>query len=404
LTHSPSFLRKWPGRTLIIPTGIPDNIHRVSPINGHARSSAVTSAKKELTQVFMENRQGKGLSFARRLYKPRIIGAAMCCISVTAALYPLGMPGWVWALLLASGFAWPHLAFQLATRAKFPYNAERRNLMYDAVLGGFWATTLQFTPLISVTLLSMIAMNSVAAGGTHLLLRGLLAQLLGAGVAGLIFGLRFNPDVRLVEVYASLPMLTLYPMAIGMVCYQLAIKLSEHKRTLSALSRIDSLTGLLNHGSWKDLLNLKFHKCQQQQSHATIALIDIDHFKQINDTHGHIVGDAVLRQLSLELRRNLRDNDLAGRYGGDEFCVILPQMSLNKAVHLMEHLRETFSDYRNAHIPELRVSLSIGVADFQPEFADAAAWLNAADRALYAAKHTGRNRVGVSDHRLACTA
>jgi diguanylate cyclase len=67
-------------------------------------------------------------------------------------------------------------------------------------------------------------------------------------------------------------------------------------------------------------------------------------------------------------------------------------------------LRETFSDYRNAHIPELRVSLSIGVADFQPEFADAAAWLNAADRALYAAKHTGRNRVGVSDHRLACSA
>ena len=199
-------------------------------------------------------------------------------------------------------------------------------------------------------------------------------------------------------------MLTLYPMAIGMVCYQLAIKLSEHKRALSALSRIDSLTGLLNHGSWKDLLHLKFHKCQQQQSHATIALIDIDHFKQINDTHGHIVGDAVLRQLSLELRRSLRENDLAGRYGGDEFCVILPKMPLEKAAEVMERIRETFSNYRNPQIPELRVSLSIGLAGFQPSFTDAAMWLNAADRALYTAKDTGRNRVNVSDERVAYSA
>ena len=349
----------------------------------------------------MENRQGKGLSFARRIYKPRIIGTAMCCISVIAALYPLAMPGWVWALLLVHAFAWPHLAYQLATRSKFPYDAEQRNLMYDALFSGFWAATLQFTPLTTVTLLSMVAMNNVAAGGKRLLIRGAGAQLLGAGAGALLFGVQFNPSVSLVQVYACLPMLTLYPMAIGMVCYQLAIKLSEHKRALSALSRIDSLTGLLNHGSWKDLLHLKFHKCQQQQSHATIALIDIDHFKQINDTHGHIVGDAVLRQLSLELRRNLRENDLAGRYGGDEFCVILPQMSMEQAAQVMERMRETFSNYRNPQIPELRVSLSIGLADFQPVFTDAAMWLNAADRALYAAKDTGRNRVNMSDERVA---
>jgi diguanylate cyclase len=210
-----------------------------------------------------------------------------------------------------------------------------------------------------------------------------------------------NPDVSRLQVYSCLPMLTLYPMAIGMVCYQLAIKLSEHKRALGALSRTDSLTGLLNHGSWKDLLHLKFHECQQQRSHATIALIDIDHFKQINDTHGHIVGDTVLRELSLELRRKLREKDLAGRYGGDEFCVILPQMPLADAAQIMERMRETFSNYRHPQIPELRVSLSIGLADFQPFFSDASMWLNAADRALYDAKDTGRNRVKVSDQVIA---
>lgn len=328
----------------------------------------------------------------------------MCSISVIAALYPLAMPGWVWAVLLANGFVWPHLAYQMATRAKVPYDAERRNLVYDALFSGFWAAALQFAPLTTVTLLSMVSMNNVAAGGKRLLLRGIVAQVLGAGVAIALFGLHFNPSVNLAQVYACLPMLTLYPMAIGMICYQLAIKLSEHKRALSALSRIDSLTGLLNHGSWKDLLHLKFHKCQQQHTHATIALIDIDHFKQINDTHGHIVGDAVLRQLSLELRRNLRENDLAGRYGGDEFCVILPQMSQDEAARVMERIREIFSNYRAPHIPNLCVSLSIGLADFQPSFTDAAMWLNAADRALYAAKDTGRNRVNLSDARVAYSA
>lgn len=352
----------------------------------------------------MEKRQGKGLSFARRIYKPRIIGLGIGSISVAAALYPLSMPGWVWAFLLFNGFVWPHVAFQISTRCQFPYQAELRNLIYDSFLGGFWAAAAQFTPLTAVTILSMMAMNNVAAGGKRLFLCGLLAKAFGVGVAWLLFGAQFNSDVSLLQIYACLPMLTLYPMAIGMVCYQLAINLSEHKRALSALSRIDSLTGLLNHGSWKDLLHLKFHKCQQQQSHATIALIDIDHFKQINDTHGHIVGDAVLRQLSLELRRNLRENDLAGRYGGDEFCVILPRMPLEQAAQVMERMRETFSNYRNPQIPELRVSLSIGLAAFQPSFSDAAMWLNAADRALYAAKDTGRNRVNVSDDPVACSA
>jgi diguanylate cyclase len=352
----------------------------------------------------MENRRGKGLSFARRIYKPRIIGLGIGCLSVFGGLYPLAMPSWVWAFLLFNGLAWAHVAYQLSIRSPFPYQAEQRNILYDSLCGGFWAAAAQFTPLTTVTILSMMTMNNFAAGGSRLFLRGLLAQGAGIGVAWALFGMRFNPDVSPLQVYTCLPMLTLYPMAIGRVCYELAIKLSEHKRALSALSRTDSLTGLLNHGSWKDLLHLKFHKCQQQQSHATIALIDIDHFKQINDTHGHIVGDAVLRQLSLEIRRNLRKNDLAGRYGGDEFCVILPQMPLEEAARVMERIRETFSNYRNPQIPELRVSLSIGLADFQLIFTDAATWLNAADRALYAAKDTGRNRVNASNYAIAHSA
>ncbi|MDT9640426.1 diguanylate cyclase [Pseudomonas sp. JV245A] len=345
----------------------------------------------------MENQRGKGLSFARRIYRPRIIGLGIGGISVFATLYPLALPGWIWALLLFHGLLWPHLAYQLSTRSAFPYQAERRNLLYDSMLGGFWAATMQFNPLPAVTILSMMAMNNVAAGGVRLFIRGALAQGIGVLLSWSLFGASFNTRTSPLQIYACLPMLTLYPLAVGMVCYRLAIKLSEHKRALSALSRTDSLTGLLNHGSWKDLLHIKFHKCQQQQINASIALIDIDHFKAINDTYGHIIGDTVLRHLSNELRRNLRHDDLAGRYGGDEFCVILPRMDRQQALEVMERLRQVFSQYRHPQVAELKVSLSIGLAAFDRDFQDPSSWLNAADKALYLAKNSGRNRIASND-------
>ena len=342
----------------------------------------------------MENQRGKGLSFARRIYKPRIIGLGIGCLSVAAGLYPLAPPAWVWGLLLFNAAIWPHLAFQLSCRSAFPYKAERRNLLIDSLAGGFWAATMHFNPLATVTILSMMAMNNVAAGGVRLLLQGSLAQLVGIVVSWGLLGVGFTFSVSLVQVYACLPMLTLYPLAVGMVCYQLAIKLSEHKRALSALSRTDSLTGLFNHGAWKDLLQLSFLECQQPSTTAaaTIGLIDIDHFKAINDTYGHIVGDSVLRQLSLELKRNLRESDVAGRYGGDEFCVILPNLHQDQAIEVMERLRLVFSQYRHPQIAALKVSLSIGLATYQPRFSDAAQWLDEADKALYSAKSNGRNR------------
>ncbi|MCE4054254.1 diguanylate cyclase [Pseudomonas sp. Au-Pse12] len=345
----------------------------------------------------MENQRGRGLSFARRIYRPRIIGLGIGGISVFAALYPLALPGWTWALLLFNGLLWPHLAYQLSTRSTFPYQAERRNLLYDSMLGGFWAATMQFNPLPAVTILSMMAMNNVAAGGLRLFIRGGLAQCAGILLSWLLFGVHFSSQISPLQIYACLPMLTFYPLAVGTVCYRLAIKLSEHKRALSALSRTDSLTGLLNHGSWKDLLHIKFHKCQQRQIDASIALIDIDYFKAINDTYGHIIGDTVLRHLSSELRRNLRHDDLAGRYGGDEFCVILPRMSPQQALDVMERLRQVFSQYQHPQVAELKVSLSIGLAAFDPAFKDPSSWLHAADKALYQAKNSGRNRIASND-------
>jgi len=350
---------------------------------------------KHLAQITMDNKRGKGLSFAKRIYAPRVIGSGFGGIGLMAALYPLDRSAWVWVLLLINAFAWPHLAYQLSSRATYPYRAERRNILIDSLCGGFWAASIQFNPLPTVIIVSMMMMHNVAAGGPKLLLRGALAQLAGALIASLLFGIAFTPHTTSLQVYACVPVLILYPFAVGMVSYGLAITLAEHKRTLSTLSRTDSLTGLLNHGYWKDLLQLSFLKCQENHSTATLVLIDIDHFKNINDTYGHIVGDSVLRQLSKELKNNLRAEDLAGRYGGDEFCVILPNRSLAQTTEIMERLRHVFANFQYCDEPDLNVSLSIGLATCRPEFLHANMWLNEADKALYIAKNTGRNKISV---------
>ena len=336
---------------------------------------------------------GKGLSLARRLYTSRILGLVLGLLCVGVAMYPLNPAAWVWGLMLFNGLLWPHLAYQWARRAARPYHAEYRNLLADAFMGGLWVVAMHFNPLPSATTISMMAMNNVAIGGLRFLLAGSAAQVLGGGVGWLIFRPVLVPETSQLQLYACLPLMCFYPLALGLICYRQAHILGQQKRELLALSRTDSLTGLLNHGAWKDQLEVEFQRCQRQQRGGAIALIDIDHFKSINDTYGHVAGDIVLRQLSKILNQNLRATDVAGRYGGDEFCVILPDLPLNSAATVMEALRDRFATLGYEQNPALKVSLSIGLAAFNPGHTDATLWLNDADQALYEAKSTGRNRV-----------
>jgi diguanylate cyclase len=308
-------------------------------------------------------------------------------------MYPLDPAPWVWGLMLFNALLWPHLAYLWARRDRPPYHAEHRNLLVDAFMGGFWIAAMQFNPLPSATTISMMAMNNVAIGGLRFLLAGTAIQVLGMGVGLLIFAPAFIPATSPLQLYACLPLLCFYPLLLGWICYRQADTLGRQKRELLALSRTDSLTGLLNHGAWKDQLEIEFQRCRRQQKGGAIALIDIDHFKAINDTHGHVAGDRVLRQLGKMLRQNLRATDMAGRYGGDEFCVILPDLPLGRAAAAMEALRERFATLGYEQTPALKVSLSIGLAAYDPAHPDATLWLSDADQALYAAKSTGRNRV-----------
>lgn len=190
----------------------------------------------------MEKKGGKGLSLARRLYGSRILGLALGLLCVGTGMYPLDPAPWVWVVMLLNGLLWPHVAYQWARRANVPLHAEHRNILVDAFLGGFWVAAMQFNPLPSAATLSMMAMHNVAIGGLRLLLVGTVAQMLGIGLGLLVFMPAFVPQTSPFQLYACLPLLSIYPMTLGWICFRQAHTLGRHKRELLALSRTDSLT------------------------------------------------------------------------------------------------------------------------------------------------------------------
>lgn len=168
---------------------------------------------------------------------------------------------------------------------------------------------------------------------------------------------------------------------------------AERMRTLRSLMIRDSLTGLFNHNTILQLLKVAMASCQRTERRLCLAMIDVDHFKAVNDTHGHPIGDQVLMALGRTLRLRLRESDIVGRYGGEEFAVIMTGLDAEQAKSIMDALRESFAAVTFlADGAEFHCTFSGGLAAF-PEYGDPSALIEAADAALYQAKRAGRNRI-----------
>ncbi|MHB8843141.1 MAG: sensor domain-containing diguanylate cyclase [Nitrospirota bacterium] len=167
---------------------------------------------------------------------------------------------------------------------------------------------------------------------------------------------------------------------------------------LEYLSQIDGLTGLLNRRALTDQLEYEVDRARRYGSELSVILCDLDNLKEINDTHGHIGGDTTLQLLSATIRSSLRNADIAGRYGGDEFLVIVPQTSLEGAASIAEKVRAAAerAEVKLDGGKIITLSLSIGVAALAnpPEGMDGL--VSRVDAALYASKNTGRNKVTVA--------
>ncbi|SDV99872.1 diguanylate cyclase [Marinobacter mobilis] len=164
-------------------------------------------------------------------------------------------------------------------------------------------------------------------------------------------------------------------------------------RQLAKLASRDSLTGLMKHSLIKQELAKEYSRCQRYSQVAAVAMLDLDHFKSVNDTYGHATGDTVIRSLANLLRHRLRKSDIIGRYGGEEFVVILPDCDEVQAERILQDVCDQFSGLVfSSQNTEFEVTLSAGIA-ILGEFGSAEAALNAADEAMYHRKNHGRNGV-----------
>jgi diguanylate cyclase (GGDEF)-like protein len=161
----------------------------------------------------------------------------------------------------------------------------------------------------------------------------------------------------------------------------------------------DSLTGLLNHSNLKEQLNREVMRSKRTGSEICFAMIDVDHFKKVNDTYGHLTGDRVLRGLARLLQERLRATDIIGRYGGEEFAVILLNTDLENAEQIVNEIRDKFSKLtQRVNGSEFHVTFSCGIASF-PDYDTTDSLNEAADNALYEAKEKGRNRTILARNR-----
>jgi diguanylate cyclase (GGDEF)-like protein len=172
--------------------------------------------------------------------------------------------------------------------------------------------------------------------------------------------------------------------------------LSDAKKRLEVQNRFDALTQLFNRNYWEQCLSLEFKRSQRNGARFALIMLDLDHFKVINDTHGHLAGDEVLRVVGQSIKGAMRETDVAGRYGGEEFGVILPDSDLQGACVVAERIRHNIETLSIVHDGvSLPVTASLGVAANTSAADRYETLIGNADEALYNSKHEGRNRYQV---------
>ncbi|MFT6914467.1 MAG: diguanylate cyclase [Motiliproteus sp.] len=184
--------------------------------------------------------------------------------------------------------------------------------------------------------------------------------------------------------------ITLYDVTQNAVNEQAMTRLNAE---LAHLSKTDRMTQLHNRGHWEELALHEFKRCQRSELSSCLVMFDIDHFKNVNDTYGHQVGDEVIIALAATVRKMIRDTDMAGRYGGEEFAVVLCDTDAQGAAMFCERARYEIEQMVVETLGEtVRFTISLGFSQINTQIGSLEVWLKQADAALYHSKEHGRNQ------------
>ncbi|PPJ42558.1 MULTISPECIES: diguanylate cyclase [unclassified Pseudoxanthomonas] len=333
----------------------------------------------------------------RRIYRLRMLGMGLAALPVGAVLLENGAGWGLWAWLGFTALLWPQVAYGLALRHREPFRGEIRNLLFDSMLAGMWVPLMAFNLLPSVLLVTLATVDKISTGIDRLWYWSLPLMLAGALLAGALTGFEMRPVTSMPVMLACLPMLLIHSIAVSQASYRLVRKVKRQNRLLDELSRRDTLSGLDSRGHWQEQASMLLAQCAETGEQATLMMIDIDHFKTINDRHGHAAGDDVLRAVAGVIRHSIRTLDCAGRLGGDEFAVLLRGSDLVAAENVAQRIREGVEALRLQSAPGLHPTVSLGLARADAPSAGLRVWLEAADRALYRAKSNGRNQWAIHE-------
>ena len=367
-------------------------------------------------------------------YRMRVASFALAFVAVALHIYQKNHSPAIWLLLGGVFFVYPHVQYWRVSRAAKPLAVELRNLLVDSLLLGAVVAAIGFPLWITFSAGIAALTNNAINKGWRGVAHNAVALAVGSVAWGAIMGFNFSPQTDLPTTVFCMISVSWYLLALSNFSFTRNRQLRDTRETLrhreselltanQALQRNlreiegleknlretdlvhsklsdqanrDPLTHLYNRRYLDSSLMQALARCQRAGQPLALMLVDIDHFKKINDTHGHQAGDEVLKSLGARLAAMARAGDVACRYGGEEFILFMPGMTLDTAYDRAEELRTSFASEAVLYGGvSLRATLSVGIAVY-PQHADSAEDLiRLADVALYQAKDEGRNRTGV---------
>ncbi|QDY43756.1 diguanylate cyclase [Candidatus Pantoea soli] len=330
--------------------------------------------------------------FIRRMFIMRQLGTLLCFFPILSVLLERQRDLAFSAVLFVNAFVWPWLAYRRALRAEDPTTTERHNLTLDAAFGGIWVALMALSPVPSLIITAVLASDRYAAGGGAQLMAASRAFLFAFLLVWVADGAQVQLTFSLQTVWLTLPLATCYMLVLSITSHNLTWQLRKRNRELERIALMDPGLGIPNRRLFERRLESEFLSTRRGNSCGYLLLLDVDHFKGINDTWGHEAGDFLLAEISALLRNHVGLQDIPARFGGDELGVIVHHATDESVVMLAERLKQRIAQVRLPASTGFRCSVSIGIAPAAG--ADSLGqWLRHADLALYEVKRAGRNGV-----------
>lgn len=330
--------------------------------------------------------------FVWRIFMMRQLGTSLCFVAIASVMWDMHYHLFYFALLAVNAFVWPTVACLFSMQAYDPVKAESNCLIIDSALGGVWIAIMGISPFPSLLIFSVLVADRYAAGGWKLLKSALIALLLAFFVIWALLGYHIHLEFSQRTVWLSLPLATIYMIGLSVVSRHLSVRLSKRNREFERIALMDPRLHIPNRRLFEQRLASTFVQTQREQASAYLMLLDVDHFKQINDNYGHEIGDYILLEISNILRQTLHASDTPARFGGDELAVIAINYKQDDVCELAQQILEKITALRLTNHELCRVSISIGIASVKDAYSTAD-WLRKADQALYKVKNSGRNGI-----------